>query len=316
MLGKMKFHFIDPKSVASLVPPWAADHFALASTLDRLIGDMPGKTSQKRMRPEFWVEIHDNLVDVRTAIDDNDIESAKKYGWLWIDCPSPVDGSECRIELSLLELFRGNRSVTLPYTVYQHSFGGVERQHTYVGITKRPWHKRLSEHRAAAQAGSKLLFHRALRANEGRIRLHRIFLSNLSYDAAMTVEEDFVQHTLYPEGLNMIPGGMAGLAYLAKMGFAAKTAEDREASLRRLLETERLEGGQPNPLCAARWASDQEFVNSVICRPAGRLSLQQVRDIRIGASFGKPLSIIATEIGDRTDRVRRVVSGRRYGRVL
>jgi hypothetical protein len=37
----------------------------------------------------------------------------------------------------------------------------------------------------------------------------------------MKIEEQFADETLYPKGLNMIPGGYAGLAYLQKIGAVA-----------------------------------------------------------------------------------------------
>ncbi|MES9981682.1 MAG: hypothetical protein ABW107_23470, partial [Candidatus Thiodiazotropha sp. 6PLUC5] len=55
---------------------------------------------------------------------------------------------------------------------------------------------------------------------------------NLSYEEAMDVEEKMVERsTLYPKGLNKIPGGFAGTKFLHKMGYLNKdraTVDDRD----------------------------------------------------------------------------------------
>jgi hypothetical protein len=59
---------------------------------------------------------------------------------------------------------KGSRSLTKGYTVYLRSIVRSDQSAlTYYGITFRHWLHRLKEHVAAANGGSPLLFHRALR---------------------------------------------------------------------------------------------------------------------------------------------------------
>jgi len=132
----------------------------------------------------------------------------------------------------------------------------------------------------------------------------------------MDEEESLVdEFSLYPLGLNMIPGGFAGMAYLHKLGFTASSAKERDAVIEQIAQRETV-AGNPNPLCAARWAADQDFANRIICGHGNRLSVEQVLGIRALGSFGKPAEEIAQRMGlDDTRRVKRVLSGSRYSRV-
>lgn len=190
----------------------------------------------------------------------------------------------------------------------------MEGPNVYLGITRRPWHERFQEHMRAAATGSQLLFHRAL-----RVRKHGWLETAIdavgSYEQMMQREEEGVaEFALYPNGLNMIPGGFAGIRYLASMGLQARNAEERDARLVDLIQLPSV-NGSPNPLCAARWKSDQEYVNSVICGHSGRLTLDQVRNTRMLAASGYDTPKIAGIIGDSAERVRRVLDNKRYQRV-
>lgn len=122
-------------------------------------------------------------------------------------------------------------------------------------------------------------------------------------------------NSLYPKGLNMVPGGEGCLRYLGRLGFCPKTIEERDNIIERISSVESL-GGRPNPLCAARWASDQEYINAVICGRADRFTVDQVRIARLHSSFGKSDEEIAALLEAPIERVSKVISGRRYGRVI
>lgn len=192
----------------------------------------------------------------------------------------------------------------------------IEGPSVYFGITRRAWHERFQEHVHAAAAGSQLLFHRAL-----RLRKHGWIETVIDgigdYERAMHYEEDRVAAypSLYPNGLNMIPGGFAGIRYLGSCGLHARNAEERDAKLAELIQRPTV-NGSPNPLCAARWASDQEYVNSVICGHSGRLSTDQVRNIRMLSASGYDDAKIAGVVADSSERVRRVLDNKRYQRVI
>lgn len=131
----------------------------------------------------------------------------------------------------------------------------------------------------------------------------------------MSLEEEFVENlSLYPLGLNMIPGGFAGIRYLSTLGITARNAAERDEQMEALAARENVDG-KPNPLCAARWVADQDFVNRVICGHSGRLTVAQVRQIRLHASFGRAVRDVSNVTGSSVSQVKRVLSGDAYGRV-
>jgi hypothetical protein len=73
--------------------------------------------------------------------------------------------------------------------------------------------------------------------------------------------------------------------------------------------------GRPNPLCAARWEVDQDFINRVICGHGARLSVGEIETIRSLSNVGRLPSEIAAATGRDLRRVREVISGATYGRV-
>ena len=97
----------------------------------------------------------------------------------------------------------------------------------YVGVTKRTWLERYREHFNAMCRGSKLRFHRALRGEFCSIGTleHIVERAGLTEKQAMEIEEKEVEkralYSLHPGGLNMIPGGYAGLQCVSN--FASRT---------------------------------------------------------------------------------------------
>lgn len=210
----------------------------------------------------------------------------------------------------------------------------------YVGITRQGWQARLAQHRAAARGGSPLLFHRALREWVGRVKVteHRILAAGMSEDAALALEERMVagtkdelisarfghgskswgRGTLYPRGLNMIPGGKAGLAYLHKLGVIAPRqpvdVERREELVSQLMLKSQREG-KPNPLLAALWCDD-DYATRIICGGQGRLKPRQIEDARLLATDGKPVAEIAETVGAKNiAQITRLLKGRTYSRI-
>ena len=191
---------------------------------------------------------------------------------------------------------------------------------TYIGVTKRGWRLRWREHCSAAARGSRYRFHEAIRRTNGVCNVvHAIVACGLSEDAANGVEEKFVNElSLYPRGLNMIPGGYAGIEYLRKIGAAGPheriTPDDKHEIINRFFErTSRL--GQPNPLTAAMW-HDDAYAEKVICGPEDRLKPDQIRTARFLSSLGKDVDEIASEVSARNAaQVRRLLNGDTYSRI-
>ena len=165
---------------------------------------------------------------------------------------SPIDGFSCHLLLAL-QVAHQRDTYIVPlvylmqalektvcrsgaYQLYQHSLI-PERSElegrpihlrdyfkdawTYIGITRRSWQKRFKEHDRAARNGSRLLFHRALRDPGLQHIEHIVVRAGLTAAQALQLEEAEVERvSLSPlrGGLNMIPGGAAGIRYLRKMG--------------------------------------------------------------------------------------------------
>lgn len=149
---------------------------------------------------------------------------------------SPTLDVPMRVEVPLRALMVGNPPLAGGYTLYVHALM-TSRGETYVyyGITKRGWSIRFNEHtRAAVAHRSKRLLARKLdelvdaRAAElsgrgdDRVKLAGIISSvcgtGMSRESALAAEERMVdQYSLaskHPYGLNMIPGGLAGLSHI------------------------------------------------------------------------------------------------------
>jgi hypothetical protein len=225
------------------------------------------------------------------------------------------------------------------YQVYRHSFSpklhnvidqkselGEAQANldmaTYVGITKRGWQVRYNQHLRDAQSGSPYLFHDALR-NGSNFNLveHEVYAAGLSYDQAMDVEEHWVEEmSLYPKGLNMIPGGHAGLRYLAKMNALrpGETGEERDRAISDAMRG-RPRGstaGSPNSLIAEHW-TNPAYAAAVICNRDDRLSPDQIRMARILSGCDWSEQRIAQHVGARNEaQVKRLLAGNTYTRIV
>lgn len=310
----MKLKHIDIPNVCRLIPTWAANPVAIAKELDKLF------SQNKGLRPSNWDEPLKYWIEFAFAPDGS--QQVRVAEPLPGQAVNPlqmgavvIDGPKFQICVPLNAMLKGSDKLDGSHSIYVHSLGVVDAQRTYIGLTKQRWFDRLAQHKSAAGCGSSLLFHRALRQNgEGKM-FHIVAVAGTSYEYAMDLEEKFVdKFGLYPKGLNMIPGGFAGMKYLGSLGLAARNLNDRDDSMRKLVEAESL-AGKPNPLCAARWSSDQEYVNSVICGRAGRLTVGQVRSIRMLEASGYEPPRIAEMIQDSAQRVQNVLRGKVYGRV-
>ena len=316
----MKWKQISAKNFTHVVPAWGFDVRSAAALLDGLLDAFALRTLNRRSlkgrEREFWIEI-DALSEnptVRIAAPDGG-EADGNAGYLIISTTSGM-GGRCQVHIPLYAILKGFPDIRGMHSVYLHEMQGEGKVLRYVGITKQRWQDRLSQHVSSARTGSRLVFHDAIRRNQDEVKVHRLVLVGCSYEAALKEEEELVdEFTLYPKGLNMIPGGKAGFAYLASLGFRPIGAKARDACLEQLVERDVIEG-RPNPLCAARWASDQDYINRVICGHSSRLDLEQVRGIRMLNSFGKSVAEIASRLEiSNTRQVREVVRGARYARV-
>ena len=210
----------------------------------------------------------------------------------------------------------------------------------YIGITKRTWQERYKQHCRDAGRGSNLLFHRALRGEFCKIGTieHIVERAGLTEKQALEIEEREVEkrslHSLYPNGLNMIPGGLAGLKcvhhYATRTGYALKeklTADNIEALL---VEVQRhtlsknfhsTDIQRINAEIARLWAEDIDYRIKVITGQNNRFSFNQIQSARIWHACGwdneKILENLrkmdAKDIG--IDQLQRLLRGETYASI-
>ena len=314
----MKFDYVNVHNIVELVPEWATDPLLVARTLDRMFSTPEGlelmPSGDAVYQPlEFWVEVDATAApsSFRICVPDGD---ADLRGQVVITCQS-LAHEKAQILLPLNPFMKGYTRIQGKHCVYLHSFQ-TETPIGYIGITKQRWFERYGQHLSSAKAGSPFLFHRGLREHLNQAVLHRVFLCELDLDQAYSAEEDFVRmFSMYPLGFNMIPGGRAGFAYLAKLGLQARSAEERD-NLTEDLSAKSSLRGRANPLCAALWEKDPNFVERVICGHSGRLTADQIRLLRAGASLGRSIAILVAESGASNERqVRDLLAGRTYRRI-
>ncbi|WP_213664391.1 hypothetical protein [Stutzerimonas stutzeri] len=214
-----------------------------------------------------------------------------------------------------------------PFSLYQHVFGGGHEYPDdglfYIGITARDWQKRWAEHRAAINRDSPLKFHRMYRERMVSQKLsfvhHRLMGVASTLDEIQALEETFVAgHWQDERLLNMIPGGKAGIAYLHKHRIIGKgavlQADQVEQALERWMK-EHPHRGLPAPWMAEHW-QDNDYALKVICGPEGRLSIDQVLQIRFLGAGGVPAADIVEQVGAKNiSQVQRVLDGKTYTRV-
>jgi hypothetical protein len=211
------------------------------------------------------------------------------------------------------------------YQVYRHSFfrnRDAGEADSYIGITKQRWQVRWSQHIQSAKSGSPYLMHEALRnAEEYNLMEHEVYAAGLTYEDAMNVEEFFVEKlSLYPHGLNMIPGGFAGLRYLAMMNALRprETGEFKDRVISDLMTGRRKdETGKSNSLIAEHW-HNPKYAESVICGHSGRFSADEVRTIRVLAACEWGAEKIAHHLGiaNALPRIKMLTKGKTYNRIV
>lgn len=309
---KLKYVIFD--RVVELIPSWI-NHVDFALALDGMLQLYAPMASVDRSRPiNFWGQF--NVETGRLEIKEPD-EYADNSGFFVITGYEPICGSSSQIEIPFLSLLERDDERLGRHSLYMH---GVQTEVAlyYLGITMQGWHKRLNQHLSEVRTGSPYVFHQALSRHQDKRFVHKVIVHNVSYETVMELEEQLVDEiSLYPKGLNMIPGGFAGIRYLGSLGYANINSEKQRHRLITSLIKQPSIKGAPNPLCSARWASDQDFVNRVICGHASRLTVDQVRQIRMYNSFGKELRQIA-EVLEITglQRIKNVLSNKRYSRVV
>lgn len=212
------------------------------------------------------------------------------------------------------------------YVLYQHIFGNGASYpydgYFYVGVTKRSWQKRWSEHKRAIINNSPLLFHRKFREEQlkGRITYvhHKVMAITNDLEQLYNAEEFLVEgHWNDERRLNMIPGGKSGLRYLRENGMLKESVvpiSDERDGIVSLWIKEHPRKGLPAPWMAEKWRDNDWAIAQICCRD-DRLSVDQVRAIR---ELAKQFSAeeISIRIGAKdVNQVNRVIYGKTYSRI-
>lgn len=238
-------------------------------------------------------------------------------------------GTQWSISFPVQAVMKGFPEVDGSYVGYCHSIGffNSERElagceYRYIGVTKRGWLKRMAEHFREIETGSNKTFHSAWREYAGRSDVHlssELIILNHTYEQIMQWEEEQVDLEMQAgTSLNMIPGGFKGMKFLFEHKLTASTkvsVEERDAAVAsfQALNPRR---GLPNLLVSELWR-DQEYAEKVICGAEGRLSPEQVREIRRLSEMKVSVeNICALVAAKNVLQVQRVVDGITYSRIL
>lgn len=124
-------------------------------------------------------------------------------------------------------------------TLNQQTFDMLGRG--YFGVTRRPFALRIAEHFKEMKEGRGHLLHSVWRDLTEKNIPHRVIaqlvVHSQSEDEIYSHEEQLVgEHTLAPKGLNMIPGGRAGIAHLRRLGFHTAGFDNRDRLLAEAIE--------------------------------------------------------------------------------
>lgn len=304
--GADDFKFVNVRNARWLLPPWTVDYWSFCYMLNNALISAPRFRKLDWSAPlPFWCEVKMATGGVRFV---------EPEGGVNLSGHLIIDGDDYQIVLPLNTFYRDHYLIQDCYSVYAHSIQ-TDVPLAYIGLTRRKWYTRLSEHRASAAAGSNYFFHAALREHQTRNILHRVFLTGSDEKTAMDLEEEFVANmSLYPLGLNMIPGGYAGLKYLSSFGVRRRTTDGVDAEIRSLMARASVKG-RPNPLCSARWYGDPDYAERVICGHSGRLTADEVRKVRNLNFTGRSVFDIATLLGRGLKQVERLMKGMTYSRI-
>jgi hypothetical protein len=211
--------------------------------------------------------------------------------------------------------------------------GYVEGAGEYVGITSRTWQRRSMEHQYAARRGSLLRFHRALRGELFEVLAHEhiVLRAGLNRPQALHIEEVEVEartlHDTHPNGLNMIPGGEAGLRFLSTMlkrPASSIQVDDIDGLLEEAVNKNLrqpalgVKGNQTNAKLAALWQESIEFRIKAMTYQGCRMSYPQIRCARIWHAAGWSLEKIHANLTGldgralKLSQVQRLLEGKSY----
>jgi len=134
----------------------------------------------------------------------------------------------------------------------------------------------------------------------------------------MAWEETMVDRYMESDiSLNMIPGGFKGMKFLHEhrlLNSDKATLAERDAAILEY-QKQHPRAGISNLLISELW-KDDDYAAKIICGPEGRLSIQQVQEIRKLNEIGMPIEKIQEKVDAlNIEQVQRVLSGKTYSRI-
>lgn len=237
------------------------------------------------------------------------------------------EGTPWTISFPLQYIMKGFPKIKDQHFGYSHKIalqddnGNFDKEYIYIGVTKRNWLKRMSEHFNEIKSGSNKLFHKTWREFTGNNRVmlsSELIVGDHTFEQIMAWEETMVDKYMDDKlSLNMIPGGFKGMKYLHKHRLLNKekvTIGERDIAV---LEFQKIHprSGIANLLISELWKSD-DYAKKIICGADDRLSVEQVLRIRELSTIGMPIEKIAESVNAlNIQQVKRVVKGKTYSRI-
>jgi hypothetical protein len=237
------------------------------------------------------------------------------------------EGTAWTISIPLQYIMKGFPIFKKQHFGYAHKIaildddGQVENEYAYIGITGRNWLQRMSEHFNEIKSGSNKLFHKTWREFTGQnnvILSSELIIGDHTYEQIMAWEETMVDRYMESEiSLNMIPGGFKGMKFLHEHRLLKSdnaTLAERDAAILEY-QKQHPRAGISNLLISELW-KDDDYAAKIICGPEGRLSIQQVQEIRKLNEVGMPIEKIQEKVNAlNIEQVQRVISGKTYSRI-
>ncbi|ELF1354467.1 hypothetical protein ACPFT9_003516 [Vibrio cholerae] len=237
------------------------------------------------------------------------------------------DGTPWTISFPLQYIMKGFPKIKGQHFGYCHKIalfdddGTFDKEYVYIGVTKRNWLKRMSEHFNEIKSGSNKLFHKTWREFTGNKKVmlsSELIVGDHTFDQIMAWEETMVDRCMDDNiSLNMIPGGFKGMKFLHKhrlLKSERSTIDERDDAV---LEFQKLHprAGIANLLISELWKND-DYAKKIICGADDRLSVEQVLKIRELNEIGVPVEKITQTVNARNlQQVQRVIKGKTYSRI-
>ena len=296
---------------------------------DRLLGNLKAGRVGDRAALDGTLDIHVNL----SQGEDN----TRRVCYSCVGPRTETDNPDCTMMFFRYHSFNGHPWVIgVPIFMlmqgwqwdktgamgYAHAIHSGSECYRYVGVTRRDWLTRLSEHIRGIESGERKLFYNAWREFAGKDGVtfeSEVCAVGWSFEKVMDWEEQYVDHYM-AEGtsLNAIPGGFRGIRELHKLGLLAqRDATNLKAREKAINAYQKLNprAGVPNQLIRDLWRDDS-FAEKMICNRDDRLSVEQVREIRRLAMWDVPVEIITQKVSARNLRqVQNVLSDQTYSRI-